>query len=174
MRHALNMAKFTKGGFLRSAIDERQQLINKPPAEVREVRQLGIESPGNRMVKTEMERHLAMLRQNHIAAFLWQNRTTENPQTGWRCKGGGAPPSARHSQLTQNQCHICPKCLLQPPVSMRDLKFPKLTICHPDMCIHSTPLHNTHLSNLDAYIHYSQHDTDFTPDMLTDDGISTG
>jgi len=31
---AVNMAKLAKGGFLHSAMEETQQLIKKPPAEV--------------------------------------------------------------------------------------------------------------------------------------------
>jgi len=36
IRLALNMAKMANGGFLRAAIEETQQLIKKPHAEVRE------------------------------------------------------------------------------------------------------------------------------------------
>jgi hypothetical protein len=36
MRLALNTAKITKGGFLHATVEETQQLIKKPPAEVRE------------------------------------------------------------------------------------------------------------------------------------------
>jgi hypothetical protein len=36
MRFALNTAKIAKGGFLRATVEETQQLIKKPPAEVRE------------------------------------------------------------------------------------------------------------------------------------------
>jgi len=36
MRLALNMAKMAKGGFLRAAIEETQQLIKRSRAELRE------------------------------------------------------------------------------------------------------------------------------------------
>jgi hypothetical protein len=52
---ALNMAEMGKGGFSRSAIEEIQQLINKPRAEVREERKRGVEFPGHQKVKAVME-----------------------------------------------------------------------------------------------------------------------
>jgi len=55
MHLALNMAKMAKGGFSRAAIEETQQLIKKPPAEVREEKKLGVEFPRHRMVKAAIE-----------------------------------------------------------------------------------------------------------------------
>jgi len=47
MRLAFIMAKMTQGGFLRAAIEETQQLIKKPRAEVREDKKQGVEFPGH-------------------------------------------------------------------------------------------------------------------------------
>ena len=55
MRLALNMAKMAKSGFSRAAIEETQQLIKKPRAEVREEKKRGVEFPWHKKVKDAME-----------------------------------------------------------------------------------------------------------------------
>jgi len=93
LRLALNMVKMAKGGFSRAAIEETQQLINKPSAEVREEKKRGVEFPGHKKVKAAIERHLAMVYKNHMASRLpCQNGTAKNPQSRWRRKGTAAPP----------------------------------------------------------------------------------
>ena len=67
MRLALNMAKMAKGGISRAAIEETQQLIKKPRAEVREEKKQGVEFPGHNKVKAAIQRHPAMLRQNQTS-----------------------------------------------------------------------------------------------------------
>jgi hypothetical protein len=47
MRVALNMAKMVKGGFSRAAIEETQQLINEPQAEIWEEKMREVEFPGH-------------------------------------------------------------------------------------------------------------------------------
>ena len=92
MRLALNMAKMAKGGFSHAAIEETQQLIKTPHAEVREGKKRGVEFPGHNKVKAAIERHPAMVRENQMDGCLHcQNGTTKHPQTRWRCKGKGAP-----------------------------------------------------------------------------------
>jgi hypothetical protein len=49
MRLALNMAKMAKGRFSRVDIEETQQLIKKPRAEVQEQKKRCVEFPGHRM-----------------------------------------------------------------------------------------------------------------------------
>ena len=56
MRLALNMAKMAKGGISHAAIEETQQLIKKPHAEVREEKKRGVEFPGHNKVKAGIER----------------------------------------------------------------------------------------------------------------------
>jgi len=93
MRLALNMPKMAKEGFVRAQMEETEYLIMKPRPEVREEKERGVESPGHRIVKAVIDRHLAMGRQNHPARFLsCQNGTAKNTQTCWRRKGTGAPP----------------------------------------------------------------------------------
>jgi len=101
MHLALNMAKMAKGVFLRATIEETQFLIKKPRAEVREEKQQGVEFPGHKTVKAAMERHPAMLWENQTDGCLpCHNGTAKNPQTPWRRKGTGAPPSERLIQPT--------------------------------------------------------------------------
>ena len=95
MRLALNMAKMAKESFSRAAIEEMKYLIKKPGAEVREEKKRGVEFPGHNKVKAAIQRHQAMLRQNHTSGCLaCQNGTAKNPQTRWRRKRTGAPPPA--------------------------------------------------------------------------------
>jgi len=70
MRLALNMAKMAKGGFRCTAIEETQQLIKKPRAEVREEKTQGVECPGHNKVKAVIERHPAMVRENQTDGCL--------------------------------------------------------------------------------------------------------
>jgi len=79
MRLALNMAKMAKEGFLRAAIEETKYLIKKPRAEVREESKQGVEFPGHKKVKAEIQRHLAMLRHNQTSGCLpCENGTAKN------------------------------------------------------------------------------------------------
>jgi len=55
MRLALNMAKMAEQGFSRPAIEEMQQLIKKPRAEVREEKKLGVVFPGHNKGKAVIE-----------------------------------------------------------------------------------------------------------------------
>jgi len=101
MRPALNMAKMAKGWFLRAAIEETQYLINKPRTEVREEKKQDVEFAGHKKVKAAIERHPAMLHQNHMpGCLLCPNGTGKNPQTRSRCKATGAPLPNRHRQRT--------------------------------------------------------------------------
>jgi len=93
MRLALNMAKISKEGFSRAAIDETKYLVKKPHAEVREEKMRGVEIAGHKQVKAAIQRHPARLRQNQTSGCLpCENGTAKNPQTRWRRKETGAPP----------------------------------------------------------------------------------
>ena len=98
MRLALNIAKMAKRVFSRAAIEQTQQLIKKPRAEVRQEKKWGVEFPRHIKVRPAIQRHPAMVRENQTDSCLsCQNGTTQNPQTRWRCKDKGALPP-RHSQ----------------------------------------------------------------------------
>jgi len=93
MRLALNMAKMAKDWFSRTAIEQTQQLMNKPHAEVREERKRGVVFPGHNKMKAAIERHLAMVHENQKDGCLpCHDGTAKNQQTRWSRKGTGAPP----------------------------------------------------------------------------------
>jgi len=101
MRLALNMPKMAKEGFAGAAIEATYYRIKKPLAEVWAEKIRGVEFSGHKMVKAEIHRDPAMLRQNQMAGCLpWQNATAKNPQTPWTCKGTGAPQPDRCSERT--------------------------------------------------------------------------
>ena len=85
MRIALNMAKMAKGGFSRTAVEETQQPIKNPHAEVREEKKQGVEFPRHNKVKAAIERHPAMVRENQTDGCLpCHNGTAKHPQARWR------------------------------------------------------------------------------------------
>ena len=118
MRVALNMAKMAKAGGSRSVNKEMNYLIKKSCAEVREGKMLGVEFPGHNKVKSAIQRHLAMLRQNQTSGCLpSQNGTAKNPQTHWRREGTGARPPARGSVRTPEPTSHPPGMAPAPPAS---------------------------------------------------------
>ena len=90
--------------------------IKKPQAEVREGKKQGVEFPGHKNVKAAMERHPAMLWENQTDGCLpCQNGTAQNPQTGWRCKGTGAPTPERLREPTPEPTPQPPETPPVPP-----------------------------------------------------------
>jgi hypothetical protein len=61
---ALKMAKMAKGGFSCGTIEETQQLIRKPLAEVRAEKKRSGEFPRHNKVKAAIKRHPAMVLEN--------------------------------------------------------------------------------------------------------------
>ena len=168
MRLALNMAKMAEDGFSRAAIADTKYLIKKLRAEVREEKKRGVEFPGHKKVKAAIQRHPAMLRRNQTPGCLpCQNGTAKNPQTRWKRKGTGAPPPARRRVRTPEPT---PPPAGTPPAP-------------PGNTSGALP---SEIVNLPAGYTYShaalpcaeffeddedtEHNTDFDPDMLTDDG----
>jgi len=85
---ALYKAKMAKGWFSCAAMEEMQQLIKTPRAEVREEMKWGVDFPGHKEVNAAWEGHLAMVRENQTDGSLpAHNGTVKNQQTRWRCKG---------------------------------------------------------------------------------------
>jgi len=139
------------------------------------------------MMEAAIERHLAMLCQNHTLGCLASlNGTAKNPQTRWRHNGTVAPPSKRLTQQTPEPT----------PEPTPDLT-PELTPSLPGMPPTSTgnnsrarPLEIVNLPAGYAYSHTSvfcaesftldisaqdsEHKPDYDPDMLPEEGTSTG
>ena len=96
MRLAMKVAKMAKEGFSRATLEETPFMIKKPRSEVREEKKWCVECPWHKKVWAAIERHPAMLLQNQMAGCLaFQNGTAKNPQTRWRRKRTGAPPTDR-------------------------------------------------------------------------------
>jgi hypothetical protein len=86
------MANIPNAGFSRTSMEETQQQITQPRAEVWEEKKRGVDFPGHNMVKAAIEIHPAMVSENQTDGYLTcQNGTTKNPQTRWKSKGTGAP-----------------------------------------------------------------------------------
>jgi hypothetical protein len=160
MRLALNMAKMAKGGFLRGAIEETQQLINNPRTEVREENKRGVEFPGHQKVKAAMERHPAMVYKNHTAGCPpGQNGTAKNPVTRWRPKGTAAPPP--------DPAAPPPGTPPAPPGDAEGNERDEIEGI-PSSCVYMhSPLPNTQFFNHNAFAKESKRDKDFIPDLLS-------
>jgi hypothetical protein len=171
MRLSLNMAKIAKEGFSHAAIEETKHLIKKPRAEVREEKKRGVEFSGHNKVKYAIERHPAMLRQNQTSSCLpCHNGTAKNLQTCWTRKGTGTPPPARRREQI-------PEPTPPPPGTP------------PSPTTYTSGAQPAEIINLPAGYTYShtalpgakyfhddedtEHNTDFDPDMLTDEGWYT-
>jgi len=178
---ALNMAKMAKEGFSRAAIEETQYLIKKPQAEVREEKKQGVQFPGHEKVKAAMERHPAMIHQNHMDGCLpSQNGTARNSQTGWRCTGMSTPAPVRRRHPTPDPTPSPPGrpsppgTPPAPPGSIQGTELSQtdnLPAANADSCV-SPP--KTQPVNLDALAEDSILDEDFHPELLTDERTSCG
>ena len=67
MRLALNMVNIAKGGFSLATSEEMKFLIKNLCPKVQDGKRGGVEFRGHKEVKTAIERHPAMICQNHIA-----------------------------------------------------------------------------------------------------------
>jgi hypothetical protein len=168
MHLALKMGKMAKEGFSHAAIEETKYLINTPGTEVRDETKRGVEFPGNKTVKAAIRRHPALLHQNQTSACLsCQYGTAKNPLTRWRWKGTGAPPPVRCREWTPE---VTPPLPGMPPAPTSNT---------------SRAQHSLMVNLLARYMYVytalareeffdddedTQHDTNFDPDMLTDEG----
>jgi hypothetical protein len=174
MRLALNMAKMGNGCFSRAAIEETQYLIKIPRAEVQEEKKRGVEFPGHDKVKTAMERHPAIIHQNHTARCLpCQNGTTKNLETRWRHKRTGEPLPNRRRQTPKPT----PALSGTPPATTgttSGAQHHEIINLPAGYAYSHTSLPCIQPFTLDASAQDSQDDTDFDPKMLTDEGTATG
>jgi len=176
---AMNMAKLAKGGFLRAAIEEMQSIIKKPRTKVREEKKWGVEFPGHEKVTTAMERHPALLRQTHTARCLpCQNGTATYSETPCRCKKEGPlPPKWRRQQSPMPTPESMPPPPGMPPPTAShtsgDQSFQIVNLLAGFVYSHIS-FHCAESFTLDASAHNSQNETDFDPDMLTDERTATG
>jgi len=164
---ALNMAKRAKERFSRAAIEKTQEVIKKPRAKVGEEKKRGGVFPGHNKVKAAIERHLANVRENQTDGWLpCQNGTAKNPQTRWRRIGTGAsaPPPVPPR----------PGAPPAPPDDSERTQSSETEGVPPGYVYIHTPLRSARFINLDPYANDYMRNNDFNPDLLTDEGLSTG
>ena len=167
MRLALNMAKMAKEGFSRAAVEETRQLITKPHAAVRELKKRGVVFPGHNKVKAAIERYPAMVLQNQTDGCVpCQHGTAKNAQTCWRRKGMGAPPPGLATQR--------PGTPPAPPDDSERTQSSETEGVPPGNVYIHTPFPSTRFLNHDPYAKDHMRDKDLIPDLLTDEGPSTG
>jgi hypothetical protein len=159
-RLALNIAKMAKGSFSCAAIEETQQRIIKPRADVREEKKRGVQSHGLQTVKAVMERHPAMVYKNYTAGCLTcQNGTAKNPVTGWRRKGATASPPDPAAPPPRT-----------PPAPSGDAEGNKRDEIEgmPSSCVYMhSPLPNTQFFNHNAFAKERKRDKDYLPHLLS-------
>jgi hypothetical protein len=160
MHLALNMGKMAKGMFSHSAIEEMQQLIKTPRAEVQEEKKQRVAFPGHQQVKAAIPRHPAMVYKNHMAGcFPCQNSTAKNPQTRCRRKGTAPPPAEPAAPPPR-----------MPPVPPGDAEGNESYAIEgmPSRCVYmQSPLPNTQCFNHNAFAKDSKHNKHFIPDFLS-------
>jgi len=167
MRLALNMAKKAKEAFLRAAMEETHQLIKRPRAEVQEEKKRGVVFPGHDMVKAAIERHTAMVHENQTDGTLpCHNGTALNLQTHWECKDMGAPPL----QLAPPRPGTPPA----PPDDGERTQSSETEGVPPRYVYIHTPLATARFFNVDLYCKDRMCDKNSIPDLLRDEGPSTG
>jgi len=168
MRLAFNMAKTAKDGFLCAAIEETKYLIEKPRTKVREEKKRGDEFPGHKKVKAAIQRHPAMLRQNQTSSCLpCQNGTAKTLPTDWRCKGTGAPAPARRREPTPVLTTPAPCTPAAPTGDNSGAQLSEIVNLPAGYTHPHTALPCAEFFDEDED---TQQDTDFGPDMLTNEG----
>jgi len=148
---ALNMAKMANGGFSRAAMEETQYLIKTPCTEVWEEMKWGDEFPGHMKKKAAIERHMAMLRQNHINGCLpFYNGTTKNPPTRCRWEGTGSPRPDRQREPTPELTPSPPETPPALPGDNDGAQSSQIDFLPPGYDYLHAPLPSTQFSNLDG------------------------
>jgi len=154
-------------GVSRAAIEETKYLIKKPRAEVREEKKRGVEFPGHKKVKAAIQRHLAMLRQNQTSGCLpCHNGTARNPQTRWRRKETGTPPPNRRREQTPEPTPPLPGTPPTPKANTSEVQPSQIVNLPAGYTYSHTALPCAEFFDDDE----TEHNTDFDPDMLTDEG----
>jgi len=109
-----------------------------------------------------------MLRHNQTSGCLpCQNGTAKNPQTRWRCKGTGTPPPAQRRVRTPEQTPCLPGTPPTPTGNTSGAQPSEIVTLLAGYTYSHTALPCAESFDDDED---TEHDTDFDPDMLTDDG----
>jgi len=170
MRLALNIAKMAKQGCSRAGIEETKYLMKSPHSEVRQEKTRGVEFPSHKTLKAVIQTHRAMLCQNQTAGFPpCHNGSAKYQQTRWRRYGTCAPPPEGSRERTPERTPPVPGTP-RPPTST-------IFVVQPVQIVNLTAGY-TYLNTMHPCAEFfgdeeTEHDTDFHPDMLTDEGVYT-
>jgi len=108
---------------------------------------------------------------NHMSGcLLCQNNTAKNPRTRWRRKGTGTPPPARRRARTPEPTPYqpgTPPTTAAPTGNTSGAQSSEIVNLPSGYTYSHTTLP---WAELIADDEDTQHDTDFDPDMLTDEG----
>jgi len=172
---ALDIAKMAKGGFSHAITEETDFRIKIPRGEVRAEKKRGVQFPRHKQVKPAIERQQGMLHQTHTArCHPCQHGTAKNPQTRWRHNGTGAPPPDRPRQPTPEPMLPLPETPHAPTGNNSGAQPSQIVNLLARYAYSHTSQPCDEFFTLDASALDCKHDTDFDPDMLTDEGTSTG
>ena len=175
MHLPLSVAKLAKGGFSCSGIGETQYRLNNPQATVQKEMLRGVEISGHKHVMAAMKRHPVMLQENRLDGCLpCQNGTAQNPQTLWRHERTGAPQPERLRQPTPNPMSHPPRTPPVPPSDNEGAQTSEIEGVPLRYVYIHTPHPSAQFFNFDAYAKDCKCDKDCNPDLLTDEGTSTG
>jgi hypothetical protein len=126
------------GGFSRNVMEETQYLIKTPRTKVWYKRQQVVYFPGDRNVKPAIQRHPAILLQNHKDwCFACQDDIAKYSQTWWMQEGISAPLYNRYRVLTPDPTPPPPRMPPVPPNDNERVQSSEINNCHLDMCIHA-------------------------------------
>jgi len=177
VQHAPGLVSDTiaRGGFLLTATEEKHYLFKNPCTEVWDETKQGIGSPWHNIVLAAIQSHPAMHCRNHKNGCLpHQHGTRENLQMCLNRKGTGQPPpdGYRHSrpELTSSLPGMPPVT----PCDNEGVACFQINSQLPGNVYSHAPLPCSQCFNLESCAQQSNDDTDYNPEMLTDDGISTG
>ena len=149
--------------------------MEKLHAEIREEKKRGVEFPGDENVKAAMERHPAMLWEHQTDDCLpCRNCTAQNPQTHWRRNGTGAPPPEQLIQLKPEPTPQPPEAPIHPTSNDEPAHLSAIEGVPPGFLYIHSPLPSRQFFDHDAYAKDRKCDKDLNPDLLTDEGTSTG
>jgi len=136
---------------------------------------LQVDFPGHNKRKVVVQGQPAVCHQNQRNRCLpCQNDTTMDPQTSWWIKEIGAAGPEALGQPTLKQISPLPELPTAPPGDNHGAQCSQPETL-PAVYVHSqVALSSTEFCNLEAYPQDGQHQTDYNPDMLTDERTSAG
>jgi hypothetical protein len=135
----------------------------------------GVQFPGHRNGKVAMVKHRDMLWDYRTdGCHPCHNGIALKPQTHWWCKGTGTHPPDLLRQATPDPMPHPPRTSSLPPGGNLGGHTSEIEVVPPCYLYIHNALHCAELFNHDESPKDRNRDRHFNPDMLTDEGSSTG